>query len=555
MIPKILKDWRVLLLLVLIVASVFMIAPSSNQAVIIKSVSPDSPLAGKLSAGETLDWINEKQLQSPEDVYSFDNYKGTLRFIHNGKLELAETKGNGLGITVIQKPSTNINFGLDIVGGTRVLLKPTTNATSVEIEQAIATLQTRINTFGLREAKFLAIRDIAGNSYIQVEMAGGTQAEVQELLSKQGKFDAKIPRTVKFSNSEGTLFGETFVFKNDSIKIGERTLKINDTIKLKNIDFELSNFTKDSAVFLGKVFTGSDVKSVCLSEQAGVCTSRIQQTQGGYQFMFSVTISESGAKNFAEITKDLQQIVDPNTGETYLESKINFYIDSKPITELTIASDLAGKELTDPSINGFRTTKQDALQEKLKLQSILQSGSLPFSFQIERSEQITPTLGAQFLNSSLLAGAVGMLAVGVVVFARYRRWKIALPVILTGFSEVLIILGVASVIKWTIDLASIAGIVAIVGTGVDAQIIIIDELLRSGEEKVYTYKQKIKRALFMVFGSAATVIAAMLPLLFIGIGAIRGFAITTIIGVLIGIFITRPAFSKIAEAIVEKENA
>ena len=55
----------------------------------------------------------------------------------------------------------------------------------------------------------------------------------------------------------------------------------------------------------------------------------------------------------------------------------------------------------------------------------------------------------------------------------------------------------------------------------------------------------------MIFGSASTVIAAMLPLMVIGIGVMRGFAITTIIGVLIGIFITRPAFSRIAEKIFE----
>ncbi len=554
MIPKLLKDWKILLLVLLIAASFFLIMPSSAKAVVVRSVSPDSPLAGNLQAGETIEWINEKWMQTPEDVYSFDNFKGTLRFIHNGKLDLAEIKGTGLGIVVASKPTSNINFGLDIVGGTRVLLKPAANASVDEVEQAIATLQTRINIYGLREAKFQSVQDITGKNYIQVEMAGGTQAEVEGLLARQGKFDAKIPRIVKFSNGSADFFGENVIFKNNTIVIADKELNVNDTITLKGIKFELFNFTKDSVVLLGRVFTGTDIKSVCLSEQIGICTSRVQQVPGGYQFIFSLVVSDAGAKSFAEVTKGLQQIVDPNTGETYLESKIIFYIDDKPITELTVAGELAGRELTEPSINGFRPTRQEALQEKLALQSILQSGALPVSFVVERAEQITPTLGAEFLNSAFIAGLVGIVAVGFIVFARYRRWKIALPVILISFSEIVIVLGVAAAIKWTIDLASIAGIIAIVGTGVDAQIMIIDELLVGAGQRVYTFKQKLKRAFFMIFGSASTVIAAMLPLLFIGIGVIRGFAITTIIGVLIGIFITRPAFSKIAEAVVEKES-
>ena len=62
-----------------------------------------------------------------------------------------------------------------------------------------------------------------------------------------------------------------------------------------------------------------------------------------------------------------------------------------------------------------------------------------------------------------------------------------------------------------------------------------------------TIKQHIKSAFFIIFGAAATTIAAMIPLVFLGVGLVRGFAITTIIGVLTGILITRPAFATIVE--------
>ncbi|MBW1839332.1 MAG: hypothetical protein JRI49_05290 [Deltaproteobacteria bacterium] len=109
------------------------------------------------------------------------------------------------------------------------------------------------------------------------------------------------------------------------------------------------------------------------------------------------------------------------------------------------------------------------------------------------------------------------------------------------------LLGMAT---WTIDLPAIGGIIAAIGTGVDHQIIIADETLdrKKGDKRDYTMKDRIKRAFFIIFGAAATTIAAMIPLMSIGIGFVRGFAITTIVGVLVGILVTRPAYARIIEA-------
>jgi preprotein translocase subunit SecD len=146
----------------------------------------------------------------------------------------------------------------------------------------------------------------------------------------------------------------------------------------------------------------------------------------------------------------------------------------------------------------------------------------------------------------------------------------------------------------TLDLASIAGIIAAVGTGVDDQIIITDE---SGRNKIRDWSKRLKRAFFVIFTSAASTIGAMVPLVspelstlavgaaglgligytlqgrgknphylaigglalavsVIGLGlspsafalqAVQGFAITTILGILVGITITRPAYAKILE--------
>ena len=118
--------------------------------------------------------------------------------------------------------------------------------------------------------------------------------------------------------------------------------------------------------------------------------------------------------------------------------------------------------------------------------------------------------------------------------------------ILTSLTEVLIILGFAAMVNWTIDLAAIAGIVAAIGTGIDDQIVVLDESKRK-QEKIDSIRIRLKKAFFIIFSSAASTIAAMLPLLFSSFANIKGFAFTTIVGVLVGVFITRPAFAKVVE--------
>jgi len=551
---KLLKDWRILLLISLVVISIISIMPTSQEGVIVKSVSSDSPFIGKVVAGDRITWVNEKTISEPNDLYKFDNYTGVLRFMTNGRLELANIERPGLKIVVDEPPSSRLKFGMDLVGGTRVLLKPAGNISDAIIQQIISTLETRINVYGLREAKFQSVSDVEGNRYVQIEMAGGSKSEVEDLLSKQGVFEGKVARIVELKNNTGSFWSKEVTYvDNESIKIDGSNVKLNGTFMIDGVNFEFMNATKDSAVFLAEVFKGSDIKSVCMQEQAGICTSRLIEQKDGWQFMFQVFVSQEGAERFAKVTKDMKVIVDPNSGDSYLDGKMILLLDNKLITSLNIASELAGKAYTEPVITGFRQQKVDAQDEKLMLQSILQSGALPTALEITRIDQISPSLGQEFLNSAVIAGLASVLAVGMIVTVRYRKWKIALPMTLTMMSEAIIILGVASWINWTIDLAAIAGIIATVGTGVDAQIMIVDEL-RLGERKVYTLKQKMKKAIFIIFTSASTVIAAMTPLLFIGIGVMRGFAVTTVLGVLIGIGIARPAFGKIVEAVLEKEE-
>jgi len=185
------------------------------------------------------------------------------------------------------------------------------------------------------------------------------------------------------------------------------------------------------------------------------------------------------------------------------------------------------------------------------MQTILISGALPIKLDIVKTDIVSPALGEQFLKYAIIAIIGAVAAVGVVIFARYRKPLIAGMVFLTGLSEVVIVLGIAAMIRWNLDLAGIAGLIAAVGTGVDAQIVITDEFVGSVGAFALGWKEKLKRAFFIIFGSFSTMLVAMLPLWAIGAPMLKGFAIITIIGVTIGVFVTRPAYAKILETMLK----
>lgn len=212
------------------------------------------------------------------------------------------------------------------------------------------------------------------------------------------------------------------------------------------------------------------------------------------------------------------------------------------------------KTYSELVIRGFGSDEQDALTKLSNLTILLESGSLPIGVESIGKETISPNLGEEFLSIVTLMGLAALLIVIIVLFIRYREPRLIVPMAFTVFSEVVIILGFASLIKWNLDLASLAGIIAAVGTGVDHQIVISDELLRKEADYETAFANRIKRAFFIIFAAAATSIATMAPIIFFGfgLGKLVGFAITTIVGVIVGVFITRPAFSEIAKFLLSR---
>jgi preprotein translocase subunit SecD len=411
-----------------------------------------------------------------------------------------------LGLSVYDAPKTNIRKGLDLQGGTRVLLKPEKEVTPDEMDVILSNLKERLNVFGLSDVVVREASDLEGVQYILVEIAGANQEEVRELISSQGKFEAKV--------------GNESVFKG-----------------------------------------GKDVTYVCRSADcSGIDPQRgcgqTSQNQWVCSFRFTISLSPAAAQAQADATKDLEVVVE-DKGNEYLSQKLYLYLDDALVDELNIGADLKGKAATDIMISGsgIGATRQDAIFDSLKnmkrLQTILITGSLPVKLEVQKTDAISPVLGETFVSNAIIMMLLAILAVSIVIYVRYRQMRVALPMIITMLSEVIIIMGVAALIQWNIDMAAIAGIIVAVGTGVDDQIVIADETLR-GDAQKFGWKERLKRAFFIIMVAYFAGVASMVPLLFAGAGLLKGFALTTILGISIGVFITRPAYGAMVEILLKK---
>ena len=107
-----------------------------------------------------------------------------------------------LGITVYDAPKSNILLGLDLQGGTRVVLQPDEKLSKEDMETLVDNLEERINLLGLSDVIIKSAQDLSGSQFIVIEIAGANEKDVENILAKQGKFEAKIGNKTVFKGGK-----------------------------------------------------------------------------------------------------------------------------------------------------------------------------------------------------------------------------------------------------------------------------------------------------------------------------------------------------------------
>jgi preprotein translocase subunit SecD len=197
-----------------------------------------------------------------------------------------------------------------------------------------------------------------------------------------------------------------------------------------------------------------------------------------------------------------------------------------------------------------------ARKDAENLVNVLRFGSLPFPVQELSSDTIDPTLGQEFLNRSLLAGAIAILLVMFFMLVHYR-----LPGLIAGFAltyYALLVLAIFRLIPVTLTLAGIAGFVLSVGMAVDANILIFErskEELRLGKSLPQAIEAGFARAWNSILDSNVSSLITASILYFFGSSVIQGFALVLIIGVLVSMFSAITVTRTILRVVVARDWA
>ncbi|MFH0906508.1 MAG: hypothetical protein V1824_04180 [archaeon] len=508
-----------------------------------------------------------------------------------------------------------LQYGVDFKGGTIFNIILEHPVSSDDMQKITSVISTRLDWAGLKDAKVT----FSGDQYVSAQLAESDVKEItrlKETLLRQGKFEARMQGDILFTGDQVLTvnqnpqsgFGIREIKKNSQYSwdlpfmlsqqaaesFATKTFhkcSAGSTTNSENYDCEKTFFfvdcPSDSIIVIDKELYLEE-KAVLVSPENPTSETMpiediLAEVNSSYYIVDSNLSAEDITKLNSDVNKFQKAIVSPLVSEN-VKNKLKD-LGYKVIVKEKITSnpwiwDATGlksiisltpgvanmdaptttsprfQKFTNLSITGSTNSSETAKERLDDLVMLLESGSLPIAIESISTESVSPTLGSEFLNNSMLIAIVALITVSLVVFIRYRRIMIAIPVLITSFSEVLILLGFLALINYRLDLAAIAGVLAAIGTGVDHQIVITDELLKGKKEENATgsFFSQIKRAFFIVFTATATTIATMIPIIFfsMGLSKLVGFAITIIAGSLIGVLITRPTYAEVAKKIFSK---
>ncbi|ELY89075.1 preprotein translocase subunit SecD [Natrialba hulunbeirensis JCM 10989] len=386
-------------------------------------------------------------------------------------------------------------------------------------DEMIRTIELRVNEAGLSGGQVYQEATVEGSYYIVTEVPGMSPEELRELLSDRG--DVQV--VAYYPDEDGNQTNETVLHGEDDFsRVG--VASYNDEHGHNYVPVNVDD-TEDA-----------DGNSAASEYQAAM--NEYGFTSEGVQ-QCGIQDHEAGEFTFDHDQPQwcLLTVVD---GEV---------VDAHSMGDSLGNSMASGDWANDPTFEMITPTQQDAHQLAVNLES----GALtaPLDFDRQQTFSVEPALADQFKTYSLLIGILSVLTVSGMVFLRYRNPRVAAPMVITAMSEVLILLGFAALIRMPLDLSHVAGFIAVVGTGVDDLVIIADEVMDDGEvSSQRVFESRFRKAFWVIGAAAATTIIAMSPLAVMSLGDLRGFAIITILGVLIGVLVTRPAYGNILQRLL-----
>lgn len=341
-----------------------------------------------------------------------------------------------------------------------------------------------------------------------LDLAGGVSITYE--ADKENPTDTEMNDTIyKLQKRVENYSTEAAVYKEGTNRVNVDIPGVTDANeilealgKAGSIEFQ----TEDGTV----VVTGSDIADA----QAGTQTD---PTTGQTEYVVQLKFNASGTTKFSEATS-------ANIGK-----RISIVYDGETISSPNVQNAITNGEAV--------ITGQSSYEEAETLASTIRIGALPLELKEIRSNVVGAKLGEEALNTSLIAGLIGLIIVLLFMSIYYRIPGVAASIALIIYilADVIMI----NAFDVTLTLPGIAGVILSVGMAVDANVIIftrIREELGTGKSVRAAMKSGFDKALSAIIDGNITTLIAAAVLYFKGSGTVKGFAQTLAIGIVISMF-------------------
>jgi preprotein translocase subunit SecD len=440
-----------------------------------------------------------------------------------------------------------LQLGLDLRGGSQLTLQvlPAGEVKSVQKEQLDAVkevLDRRINGLGVAESTLQTV----GDDQLVLQLPGeqdpsraaavlgttallefraqkpGTEQQMQGLLRLKRQAQAVLnQKKAKTAESEGPGQSEPAQpqvnLKADELAASLASLGIEvppGSSEVDQLDLLLKAVnTRIVDLYEPAQLTGKDLT-----------TAGRQQQQTGTGWDVTLSFNREGGVKFAQLTQGI-------AGSDRL---LGIVLDGRSISEASVGPEFkaAGISGGSASITGNFTA-----DEARDLEVQLRGGSLPLPVKIVEVRTVGPSLGADNIRTSLVAGLSGLFLVAVFMLVVYRLAGVVAVLALSLYG--LFNLAVYALIPVTLTLPGIAGFILSLGMAVDANVLIferIKEELRSGNTLIRSIDTGFSLAFSSILDGQVTTLISCVALFALGTGFVKGFAVTLGIGVLLSLF-------------------
>ena len=387
--------------------------------------------------------------------------------------------------------ASDISLGLDLAGGVSITYQVVGDEepSATDMSDTISKLQKRVLNYSTE-----AIVYQEGTDRINIEIPGVSDANY--ILQELGK-----PGALYFINETSPEGEQNYTFSQAVNPDG--TVGIKYTM-LRSIDDLLA----DGSILV----QGTDVADA----RAG---SYRDQQMGNVEHIVDLTMTDAGKDKFAEATRRAY-----NKGET-----LGIYYDDNLISAPNVKAILTDGKA---QISG-----QSSYEEAEKLASTIRIGGLKLQLEELHSKVVGAQLGVDAIETSLKAGAIGLVIVIVFMIVVYFLPGVASAIALLAYTALVVLL--LNGFGMTLTLSGIAGIILSIGMAVDANVIIfarIREELAVGKTVRNAIKIGFDKAFSAILDGNITTLIAAVVLLVLGPGSVKGFAQTLALGIALSMF-------------------